>query len=590
LSNTFRISRFGNLESDVINDSTDANIETGNNNHNANFNLEYTIDTLNYLRITPFFNIGTTDNDGLTNLVRQQPTRAREDQITNLSSNSTSPSFGGNIIYNHRFRKYGRNFSFGLNLNNSNNNNDQDVNDLFRYYNLAMAPTVDSNAHRLIETSNKRFNANANITYSEPVGKLGRIDFGYNSSVADYNNSRITNVYYGDVVVMDNNLSNIYNYSFYANRFSLSYRFAKPKSYSFTVGLAAQPTLLKGFSVTTQTPSSRSGFNFFPTARFDYSLGRTRSLTINYGGRSNEPGFNQIQPVRDISNPLRPVVGNPDLNSAFTQFVNIRYNTTNSKTGFFFNTGIFGNITNNQIARNIVRYQEDIMVNNQPTKRTIQETRYLNTNGYYSTNAFYSVGKSFLEKKYRLSLNGSLGYLNDISFTNSQKNIGKNWTFAQSVRLQINPNKNVEIYPALGYRSTSISYSLAGNKDIKAQTWNYDLNGKVYFLKTFIAGFDLSKNVNTGYSSINANPFIISTYLEKQFYNKRATFRVQGFDLLNQGTVVAILQDANTITNSQTNRLTRYFMATLSFRIQKFPGGVQPEFNKNQGNSDVQPR
>jgi hypothetical protein len=587
-ANTFRTSRFGKSESDVITSISDANTETGSNNHNANFNLEYSIDTLNYLRITPFFNIGINESDGLTNQIQEQPSRAREDQITNLASNSRSPSVGGNLIYNHRFKKYGRNFSLGLNLNNSNNDSDRDVNDLFRYYNSLTSQIADSNSHRLIETTSERMNANANITYSEPIGKLGRIDLGYNYSVADYNNSRITNIYNGDVAVIDNNLSNIYDYSFYTNRFSLNYRFAKPKAYSFTIGVTAQPTQLRGYSVTNDVSSNRSGFNLFPTARFDYSLGRTRSLTVNYGGRSNEPGFNQIQPVTDVSNPLRPVVGNPDLNSAFTQFVNVRYNTTNTPTGFFFNTGIFANITNDQITRNIVRYQEDIVVNNQTTKRTIQETNYLNVDGYYSTNAFYSVGKSFLQKKYRLSLNGSLGYLNDVSFTNSQRNVGKNWTLAQSVRVQINPNKNIEIYPAIGYRSTSINYSI-GDNDVKAQSWNYDLNGKLYFLKSLVFGFDLSKNVNQGYSSIKANPFIISTYLEKQFLNRRGAFRIQGYDLLNEGTVVAISQDANTITNSQTNRLTRYFMATLSFRIQKFPGGVQPEFNRNQG-SDVQPR
>jgi hypothetical protein len=104
-----------------------------------------------------------------------------------------------------------------------------------------------------------------------------------------------------------------------------------------------------------------------------------------------------------------------------------------------------------------------------------------------------------------------------------------------------------------------------------------------------VFGFDLSQNVNQGYGSIKANPLIISTYLEKQFFNRKGAFRIQGFDLLNEGTIVGISQDANTITNSQTNRLTRYFMATLSIRIQKFPGGVQPEFHRNQGN-DVQPR
>jgi hypothetical protein len=157
---------------------------------------------------------------------------------------------------------------------------------------------------------------------------------------------------------------------------------------------------------------------------------------------------------------------------------------------------------------------------------------------------------------------------------------------AQSVRLQINPNRNIEIYPTVGYRSTNVNYSLEGARDTRAYTLNYDLNGKIYFLKTFIVGFDVSKNVNQGYSSINANPLIVTTYLEKQFSKRRGAFRLQGYDLLNEGTVVAISQDANTITNSQTNRLTRYVMATLSFRLQKFPGGMQPNMDRSRDGGD----
>ena len=580
LVNSFRTSQFGE---EIINATTAANTESGNNNHSANFNLEYAIDSLNYFRITPYFNISGSDSEGNTNLVQRQSTRPREDQITDQFSKSSSPSFGGNLIYNHRFRTLGRNLSFGLNVNGSDSESDQDVDDLFRYYNTDNTLKADSISHRLIVNANKRFNSNANITYSEPVGKLGRLDFGYNYSITDYDNSRITNVYQGEVAQVNNALSNIYDYSFSTNRFSLSYRYDRPKLYNFTIGLTAQPTLLEGYSQTTNISSSRRGFNFFPTARFDYSFGRSRSLTINYNGRSNEPSFNQIQPVRDVTNPVRPVVGNPELNSAFTQSLNLRYNTTNPSTGLFFNTGVFANITNDQITRNQVKYEEDIVVKGQSAKRTIQETRYLNADGFYSTNAFYSFGKTFLERKYRLSLNGSLGYLNDVSFTNGEENIGKNWTFAQTLRLQINPNPNVEIYPSVGYRSTRINYTLADNTDTKANTWNYDLNGRLFFLKTFIVGFDVSKNVNQGYGSIAANPLIINTYLEKQFFNRRGTFRIQGFDLLNEGTVVGISQDANTITNSQTNRLTRYFMATFSFRIQKFPGGMQPDMERNRG-------
>ncbi len=110
----------------------------------------------------------------------------------------------------------------------------------------------------------------------------------------------------------------------------------------------------------------------------------------------------RYHPVRDVSNPLRPIVGNPDLNSAFTQSLEFRYNSTDPSSGLFFNVGMFGNLTNDRIIRDQLTYQQISRIGtkaqtNLPDTifRTIQETRYLNADGYYTTNAYYSLGKPF---------------------------------------------------------------------------------------------------------------------------------------------------------------------------------------------------
>ena len=563
----------------IITTTRNSETNTGIVYHSANFNLEYALDSLNYFRITPFLNISGNDSEGISDQLLERTAASPQNQLTNSFNTSSTPSLGGNFIYNHRFRKLGRNFSIGLTLNDSDTEGDQDVNNVFGYYEGNSRVTSDST--RNIETSSNRFTTNANITYSEPVGKFGRLDFGYNYSLADYENARITQVKIGQNFVRADNLSNVYDYSFITNRYSLNYRFERPSLYNFTLGLTGQPTLLQGKSELAAEPTRKRGFNLFPTARFAYYFARTKSLTINYNGRSQEPSFTQIQPVRDVSDPTRPIVGNPGLNSAFTQSVNLSYNYTKPATGLFFNTGIFGNFTNNQITRNELVFDEQIMVNNVPTTRTIVETGYLNADGYYTSNAYYSFGKPFLEKKYRVSLNGSFNYTNDVTYYNNQKNVGRNFGFGQNLRVQINPNPNVEIYPAVSYRHSILNYTLT-EEDTRVSTWGLDLNGRIFFLKTFIVGWDVSKNINQGYSN-SANPLIISTYLEKQFFNRRGTLRFQGFDLLNEGVVINRSNDANTYTDSRTNRLTRYFMATFSFRIQKFPGGVQPNFDRNRG-------
>jgi hypothetical protein len=107
-----------------------------------------------------------------------------------------------------------------------------------------------------------------------------------------------------------------------------------------------------------------------------------------------------------------------------------------------------------------------------------------------------------------------------------------------------------------------------------------NFNTRVYFLKTLLFGTDLSKTFNNGYSSsLAVNPFIINTYLEKQFLkDKSATLRFQAFDLLDENTSVSRQVSANTITDSRSNRLSRYFLLTFTMRLQKF-SGKQPQQN-----------
>ena len=535
-----------------------------NNNHRFNFTLEYKPDSLNYFRFAPSFNYGSSSSASSSS--SNQTGLIWQDQLTNSNNSSSSPNIGGNILFNHRFRKAGRNLSMYASVNGTNNESDSDVDNNIRYYEDENVFT-DSTLHRLIATDNKSLNLNGNVNYSEPISALSRIEFSYDYNYNKYDNSRITNVLdnFGASRQIDS-LSNVYNYSFTTNRISLNYRL-NHKNYNLSLGVTAQPTLLTGHSISRKVSTDRSNFNLIPLARFTYKFARTRELNIFYSGRSNEPSFNQIQPVRDVTNPQRPVVGNPDLNAAFNHSLNIRYNNSDPVKGSSLFTNLSGSFTKDRIVSNTVLIRDTL-------NSLKQETRYLNANGFYSINGFYSWSRSFSDRKYRVFLNGSANYNNNISYADNVKNIGKNWVFTQRVRMQINPFEWLEVFPAARYTFNSNNYSLESSIDRNVTTWSLDLDGRVYFLKTFNIGYDLSKDFNSGYTgSVATNPLIVNTYLEKQFLkDKSATLRLQGFDLLKQGTNINRTISDNSISDSQTNRLTQYFMLTFTMRLQKFSG------------------
>jgi hypothetical protein len=212
-----------------------------------------------------------------------------------------------------------------------------------------------------------------------------------------------------------------------------------------------------------------------------------------------------------------------------------------------------------------------------PIVGLVQESRYLNTDGFFTSTAYYSYSKPFQEKKYVFSFNGSANYINNISYTDNKKNTGKNWIFSQGLNMQINPNKNLEFNPGVRYSFNSNTNDAITNNNTEVSTYSLNFNTRIYFLKTWLIGSDLSKSYNNGYSSsLAVNPFIINTYLEKQFFkDKRASLRLQGFDLLDENTSVSRSVTGNVITDSQSNRLSRYVMLSFTMRLQKFIGKQQ---------------
>ena len=560
-----------NIYNDVVINSTINNPSNSlNHNHRFNWNLEYKPDTLNYVKISPFLNY--TNNKGLSNPFS---TIQRGNQTTTSSgpsiSNATTPSFGGNVLLNHRFKKIGRNISVFGNVNVSNNERGQDITNLI---------VVDQNTsfyRQLQNITNNSTNTGANLSYTEPLSSKSFLEFNYNYNRTNYINNRQTDsVNSAGTAMHSQSLSNDYQYSFTTNKAGINYRFNE-KRYNYTLGASIQPSLLRGSSVLNGLPASyqKNGFNFIPVARFSYKFSKTRSFNFSYRGNSSEPTFNQLQPITDKSNTQFWYTGNPNLKSEYNQSVSLRYNNFDAKTGNTVFTNFSANFTNDKIVNNISQVGS--------AGRVIQEIKYLNTNGYYNVNGFYNFSKPFNEKKYVVSINGSANYINNISFSDVIENRSKNWILSQGLNLQINPMDWLEVNPGVRYSYNANTNDILTKGNTKVSSWSYNLNSKTYFTKTFLAGVDFSKTVNNGYSSLLAsNPLILNTYIEKQFFKGNAgQLRLQAYDLFNEGTNIGRSVNGTLITDSYTNKLTRYFMLTFTMKLQKF-SGKKPESN-NEG-------
>jgi hypothetical protein len=551
--------------------NNDNSIGHSNNiNHRFDFNIEYRIDTANYLKINPNFSYNssnTTNTDTFSNTRNNTQIAGHELSITNASS----PSGGLSLLYNHKFKKKGRNFSINTGLSFSKNMRDLDE----QYITQPQDPTVPP--YQQINTNNSSMRGNVNLSYTEPIGKTTYLEanYAYNYSKTDNNRYNYSVDPISGAETYVDSLSTIYNYQFITNRFGINLRGIHTK-YNYTLGMAVQPATLNGESHNFAT--STNTFNYIPTARFIYNFKKNHSLSINYSGTNNQPSFTQLQIQPDFSNPQNRVYGNPDLKPEFNNNISLRYNQFDIASG----NSLFTNLSFTSTQNKIVTSSRPLLIAGS-IDSTKQETHFLNTNGFYSANGNYAFSKPFVNRKYTVTLNGGANFSNNINYIEGERDQGKNWVFNQGAKLRVDLDSLMDTEISGNYSINTTRYSQS-SISTDAKTWTFGLDGRNYFFNNLVLGYNLTQTINHGFSStVKANPTLLSTYVEYQFIkNHLAALRFQAFDIFNQNTGVSRTVAGNQIIDTRTNRLGRYFMLSFTLRLQKF-AGKQGGFRNNGG-------
>jgi len=558
--------------------NTNTNETDGKLNHRFNFNIEWKPDTVNYFKITPSFSYASV----LTNETQSSDLFASDSKITqskydlNLMSNSTAPNYGLNVLYNHRFSTRGRNLS--VLLTSGSTKSSQYQNPRYTYLDSTKA---NAPVNQRINTTSRTDSVGASLSYMEPLSKLSFLEFNYGYHYANTTADKATDT------LADNGdinryalLSNDYKFQFITNRFGLNYRFID-KKYNYTLGVAAQPSLLQGSSLES-APTHITTFNFSPVARFVYNFSRSQALTINYNGSSNSPTYSQLQPVTDYSNASYPVQGNPDLKPEYNNTFSIRYNKFDFASGNVFFSNVNFTASNDKIVATTVSYPKNYT---DPHLAGTVLTRYQNADGYYNASAFYFFAKPWEKRKYTLFINGNISYTNSIGYLGSikgdstnfsevdQKNIAKNLVLTQGARFRVDITDVIDATANASYSINHLTNTVPqADVNNNYKTINLGVSGKNYVWKDWTLSYDYTKTVYEGFTGAT-NPNILNAYVERRFLKGNVgTLRFAVNDIFNENTAFTSTQNGNYINQSNVNRLGRYYMLTFTLRLQKFAG------------------
>ncbi|MCD0490268.1 outer membrane beta-barrel family protein [Pedobacter sp. MC2016-14] len=547
--------------------TNDYSQNTKSNKHNLNWNVQ-SVGKTNFLQAGVTGSFLNSKDEYTASSLQTGLTKQGRQEIANLNNTEIyNPEFNANFAFAHKMEKPGRNISFGFTAKNGRGDTDEDLDNHTRYF-VSSVLLKDSILNRLVDTRNVTRNLGASFRFSEPFYRKDslasmNLDFYYNFALEANDNDLVTRVnnFSTNGLIVDS-LSTVYTSRFTSHLFGLNFRYGS-QTLSYSLGLSGQPNLLTVQNERPQSQIRHVGFNLAPIANISYNLNERTSLTLVYTGNSVAPTFMQLQPVPNTRNLQNVLIGNPNLRSTFSNTVNLSYQNTNPENGRAIMYGVNGNVVRGQIVSNVIVVEDKL-------KSLKRETRLTNANGNYSVDGLYSWSMPFVHNQYNLEFRGTIGIANSVSYTDNIKTDNEGFNLSQAAMLRMNL-KGFTLGGDANYSYSSNRYSIALQNLKNIQIWEFNLNAKVFINRTLILGLDGSKRINQGYAFDAANPLLLNASIQKSFLKRQqATIKLQAYDLLNQGNSLVRSVFDNTIVDSRSNQITRYFQLSFNINLQQF--------------------
>ncbi|MCC7444212.1 MAG: TonB-dependent receptor [Saprospiraceae bacterium] len=353
--------------------------------------------------------------------------------------------------------------------------------------------------------------------------------------------------------ILNDILSRTFDNSFIYNTGGINVRLNKT-NYAATVGVDYQNSNLDGVPSIGEKVN-RTFNNFLPKATLDLDKLHIR---MNYSTSVREPSVDQLQPILDNTDPLRPYQGNPNLVPEYRHNLRIGYH-------FFdqFNfRGIFANVrmgyTKNKISTATVLDPVTFIQSQTPVNTKDEKTVNASLNFTTPVNA--------IGAKFRTGINSSL--ISGINFINGIANDIDRWSNGLNVIVENKSKKDWDgsVSGRWSFNNNIYKNNSAQNTNFLNQTYNASL--------IWYAGKGWTVDTNMDYYIYAGGSFGGTTDVKlwqasvaKSFMNNKLTAKLRAFDILNQNQGVNRIVSETQIAESISNTIGRYLMLNLTYSL-----------------------
>lgn len=552
-------------------------------NISGDFKLEWKIDSLTRLEFQP--SIGLNHTESTENALFSTKDSAGIYLNRGVSENQMSLD-GVNVASQLTFTRAsasraGRRMSVSFNFGGNYNEGVSYINSHTIYGDsLDNLSAVRDTTIQQRQTENSTRNSyRTRVTYVEPFGNKRFLQLSYriNSTISDskrysYNREAGSDQYSTEY---DSLYSDRFRNTAINQTIGASIRTVREK-YNYTVGINVDPSISKSLNYFDEERSyNRTIVNYSPSVDFSYLWDKRTSMRIQYRGRTQQPSINQLQPSKNITNPLVVREGNLNLNPSYTNSLSVRYNKYDPKSQFTIQATLQGNIMMNSIV-NQTLYNDETGV---------QTTKPINVNGVWNSSGGAIMSMPLSDKRFQINNNINLGYTQQVGFADGEKNISRNYSIRENAGITYR-SKLIDLGVRGNYTVSRTTNSLASRQDQRVMNYGGTANTTLHLPANITLGSDFSYVGKAGYSSgFNIRELLWNAHATVAFLkNKKATGFFRIYDILQQRNNISQRITANYLEDVRTNILTQYFLVGFSYRFNNMAGGNNN--NRGGGNRD----
>lgn len=552
----------------------ESNISQSENiNHRINAKIEYLIDTVNKITLTPRLIIQDNNRSSTEkgiNTITAEDLFLSQTENNNVSKN-LGYNFANDLLYQHKFQKKGRTLSFNLNTLANNRNGEGSLYTSSLFNDTA---STDSVVDRNFLSGSKDYTIEGNLTYTEPISDNMRLLISYKPTYRSISSDKTTSSVdsAGFYTITDTLLSNIYDNTYSSHKGGIGYGLNTSKTI-LTVSVDAEQANLRGIQrFPGELEVNKDFFSILPSAYLSYKVSRSFNISSHYRSSTRIPDVSQLQNVADVSNPLFIKTGNPYLKQSKDNRLTIRVSKRMPEKERHFMLFASGTHTSDYITNATYFVNSDTTLLGLPVSKGSQLNIPVNLDDYINFRTFGVYGLPIAFIKSNLNLNTGYTYTQTPGLINGILNYSHTNALNGGLNLSSNISKSLDF--SLVYNG---SYNIVKNTINTVSDNNYfshtaTLKAHATLFSSIVLNTDISHTFYNGLAEQYEQQYTLWNayvgYKVPKVQTLELRFSVN--DILNQNTNISRSVTETYTEDSRSLVLRRYALFTLTYTFRHF--------------------